>query len=260
MATLFTMVGAGFVLTMMLMGLLWLYYLVKKNAAVVDLGWTASFILIVWAYLIFGDGYAPRRWAIALMVTIWSGRLLWHLIRRFKPEEEDPRYTEMLKGWGKESLNLKVLLMFVFQGLIALLLSIPFLIVCLNTRESWSFWEGWGVLIWIIGVAGESLADWQMDQFKRNPETKGQVCDRGLWSISRHPNYFFEWVVWIGFFIFALSSPFGWIAIFAPALMLYLLLHVTGIPPSEARALKSKGEAYREYQLRTSIFVPWLRH
>ena len=80
--------------------------------------------------------------------------------------------------------------------------------------------------------------------------------DRGLWRYSRHPNYFFEWLVWIAYAMFALASPWGWISLACPAVMLYFLLRVTGIPATEAQALKSRGDDYREYQRTTSAFVP----
>jgi steroid 5-alpha reductase family enzyme len=86
---------------------------------------------------------------------------------------------------------------------------------------------------------------------------RGRACRVGLWRYSRHPNYFFEWLIWIAFFVFALGSPYGWITVYCPLLMLYFLLRVTGIPATEEQALKSRGEAYRECQRTTSVFVPW---
>jgi steroid 5-alpha reductase family enzyme len=93
--------------------------------------------------------------------------------------------------------------------------------------------------------------------FKAQPAAKGRVCDFGLWKYSRHPNYFFEWVVWIGYAVFALGAPLGWIGLASPLLILFFLLCVTGIPPAEARALATRGDAYRDYQRRTSAFIPW---
>ena len=84
-------------------------------------------------------------------------------------------------------------------------------------------------------------------------------ANRGLWNYSRHPNYFFEWLIWVAWAVFALGSPFGWIAIGCPLLMLYFLFRLTGIPATEAQALRSKGEAYREYQRSTSAFIPWFK-
>jgi steroid 5-alpha reductase family enzyme len=108
----------------------------------------------------------------------------------------------------------------------------------------------------LVAIAGESLADAQLAAFKRRA-AKGQVCDAGLWRYSRHPNYFFEWLVWVAYFLFALGSPHGWLAFVGPASILFLLLRVTGIPLTEEQSLRSKGDAYRRYQRTTSAFVPW---
>ena len=105
-------------------------------------------------------------------------------------------------------------------------------------------------------MLGEAVADAQLAAFKRRAAPH-EVCDRGLWRYSRHPNYFFQWLIWMGWFAFALASPGGWVAVIAPATILYLLLRVTGIPATEEQSLRSKGDAYRQYQARTSAFVPW---
>jgi len=113
-----------------------------------------------------------------------------------------------------------------------------------------------GFLVGVTGLIGETIADRQMSAFKASDTDPKSVCQRGLWKYSRHPNYFFESVIWIGIFLFATSSPWGWTTFYAPAIITFLLLKVTGIPPTEASALKRKGDAYREYQRTTSPFIP----
>ena len=108
-----------------------------------------------------------------------------------------------------------------------------------------------------MALAGESAADRQLEAFRRDPANRGKTCRVGLWRVSRHPNYFFEWLVWVAYFVFALASPWGWVTIYCPALMLFFLFRVTGIPATEAQALKSRGEDYRQYQRTTSAFFPW---
>jgi steroid 5-alpha reductase family enzyme len=110
---------------------------------------------------------------------------------------------------------------------------------------------------WAVGLPGEAVADAQLARCKRDPSRRGRTCREGLWRYSRHPNYFFEWVIWVGFFVVALGSPWGWTTVIAPALMLHLLLHVTGIPAAEAASLRSRGDEFRHYQQTTSAFVPW---
>ena len=151
------------------------------------------------------------------------------------------------------------LLFFELQAVLVVIFSFPFLFASFNPEPDLHPLEMVGLLVAVLGLAGESLADHQMQAFKSNPARQGAVCDVGLWKYSRHPNYFFESVIWWGFFIAALASPWGWLALVCPLLMLYFLFQVTGIPLTEEYALKSKGEAYRRYQQTTSAFVPWFR-
>jgi steroid 5-alpha reductase family enzyme len=111
--------------------------------------------------------------------------------------------------------------------------------------------------LFMLALIGESVADAQLAAFKRDPGNRGAVCDRGLWRYSRHPNYFFEWLIWIAYAMFAFASPYGALALAMPAVMLHFLVNVTGLRATEEQALRSKGERYRLYQARTSAFVPW---
>jgi steroid 5-alpha reductase family enzyme len=113
-----------------------------------------------------------------------------------------------------------------------------------------------GAALWLIAISGEALSDAQLSWFKRSPANRGQVCDAGLWRYSRHPNYFFEWLIWVSYFLFASAAPWGWVSILSPACILFLLLRVTGIPATEEQSVRSKGDLYRRYQERTSAFVP----
>jgi steroid 5-alpha reductase family enzyme len=113
------------------------------------------------------------------------------------------------------------------------------------------------IALWTVALIGEAIADAQLERFKAQPSNRGRTCRIGLWRYSRHPNYFFEWLIWVAYALFALASPYGWIAIACPLVMLYLLFRVTGIPATEAQALRTRGEDYRQYQAATSAFVPW---
>jgi steroid 5-alpha reductase family enzyme len=146
---------------------------------------------------------------------------------------------------------------FQLQAASVVLLGIPFLLPALNSSPQFHPLEIAGAVLWLSAILGESLADAQLAGFKRDPANRGRVCATGLWRCSRHPNYFFEWLVWVAYFGFALASPWGWLAVLSPAIILFLLLRVTGIPLTEQQSLRSKGNAYREYQAATSAFVPW---
>jgi steroid 5-alpha reductase family enzyme len=115
-----------------------------------------------------------------------------------------------------------------------------------------------GAAIMLAAVAGEAIADEQLRGFKRHKANAGLVCNIGLWRWSRHPNYFFEWLGWLAYPMIALSPDYawGWASLIAPAIMYWILVHVTGIPPLEALMLRSRGRRYRHYQARTSAFFP----
>lgn len=250
------MVLVGWLCAALVMFVLWIIHLRLKNAGVVDIGWAGSYALIALVYAVMGDGYGPRRALITTMVVIWSVRLAAHLTARTIAQPEDARYQHIRQQWGG-NVPLKFFLFFQFQALLNVILSVPLLLVAVNPRSELSPLEWLGCALWIIAVAGESLADRQLRAFKSDLANRGKVCNLGLWRYSRHPNYFFEWLVWVALFVFALASPYGFVSIIAPALMLYFLLRVTGIPATEAQLLRSKGDAYRAYQQTTSAFVPW---
>jgi len=247
----------GALALMVMMFVIWLISVRLNNAGLVDVGWSLG---LVWLALWYGwqaPGYAPRRWLMAGMVTFWGTRLALHLIRRIASEPEDGRYQQLRREWAGKNINLRFLFFFQFQALLDVVLSLPMLLAALNPAPELSPLEYAGVALWLVAVMGESVADAQLAAFKRDPANRGRVCQRGLWHYSRHPNYFFEWFIWVAWLVYALASPGGWLAVICPALMLFFLYRVTGIPATEAQALRSRGEEYRRYQETTSAFVPW---
>lgn len=257
LAAIFALLGVGLVVVAIIMATLWLLGLRFRNFSYVDIGWSANFAVLAVLYASLTDGWLPRRWLIAAMVTFWGVRLAAHLATRILGEPEEGRYVRLREEWGqKGNVNAKFLGFFLFQGVLNVFLILPLLLACLNRAPGFHPLEIAGVAVWVLGLAGESLADRQLAAFKRNPENRGKVCATGLWRYSRHPNYFFEWTIWIGYALFALASPYGWIALAMPLLMLHFLVNVTGVKPTEEQALRSRGDAYRAYQATTSAFIP----
>lgn len=238
------------------MAVLWALHLRWRNAAVVDVGWTLAVGAQAVAAAWFGGGDPVRRLVVGLVGGLWSLRLAMHLIRRVAREPEDPRYAELRARWGG-NLRLKFLAFFLFQGVLAVVLGAPFQVAASDPRSATHpvFWIG--VVLAAVAVVGEGTADAQLRRFKADPARRGQVCRVGLWGWSRHPNYFFDWLIWCAFVLLALPSPWGWATVGSPLLMLYFLLRVTGIPATESHAVTSRGEAYRRYQQEVSAFVPW---
>lgn len=258
MLTVLALLGANFIVIEVFMLLLWLAYLLRPNIGLVDLGWGVSLVLASLVPLIGGDGYFWRRLLVVIVFAVWGIRLSYHLMRRFRFDVEDARWSHLMESplyFGP--LPFRVLVLYLLQGAVATLLSLPIAIMGVNQEPSFSTFEVFGLLIWMGGLAGEAIADGQLYAFKADSANEGKVCQEGLWRYSRHPNYFFEWIIWIGFALMAISSPFGWLGIIAPLIVLYLLVRVTGIPPLEQHEVEEKGEAYKQYQARISSFLPW---
>ncbi len=229
-----------------------------NNYGIVDVAWSLGFAPLAAFYGHFGGGAFSRRLLITAMAVFWSLRLGGYLARRVLGhlQTEDGRYRQLRLDWAA-NLNAKMFQFFQFQALLLVALSVPFLLAARNPSPSLHPLEIAAAVLWLVALLGETLADAQLAAFKRNPANRGRVCASGLWGWSRHPNYFFEWLIWVAFALFALASPWGWIALYCPALMLFFLLKVTGVKYTEDQLLRSKGEPYRRYQERTSAFVPW---
>ncbi len=250
-------IATGAVVGLMLV--LWLIHLYTRNASIVDPGWAVGLALCAIVYAALSDGYEPRRWMVAAMAGVWGLRLAAYLFfTRVMGHPEEGRYVHLRQKW-KTNVPLKFLIFFQVQALLDVILSVPFLLAARNASPQIHPLEWLALAVWIVSITGESLADAQLHRFKSDPANQGKVCQAGLWNYSRHPNYFFEWLIWIAYALLALPAPHGWIALYAPLLMLYFLFKITGIPATEAQAVRSKGEAYREYQRTTSAFVPWFK-
>ena len=250
-------IGAGALL--LIMFLLWLISVRIGNAGIVDVGWALGLVLLAVWYACQGSGLPARRWILAGMVALWGLRLASHLVRRIAREPEDGRYQQLRRDWHRNHINLRFLFFFEAQALLDLLLSLPMLIAAINPATELNVLEYVGITLWLVAVIGESIADAQLAAFRRNPAHRGHVCQQGLWNYSRHPNYFFEWLVWVAWAVYALASPSGWLALICPMLMLFFLFRVTGIPATEAQALRTRNQEYRRYQQTTSAFVPWFK-
>lgn len=237
--------------------LLWLIHFPLHNAAIVDAGWAGGLALLGAFYAVMGAGWVPRRMAIAFMAVVWGLRLaLYLLFTRVIGHPEEGRYVELRRQW-RTSIPLKFLLFFEFQAVLCIVLAAPFLLASQNPAPAFSVVEYASAALWVVAIAGEITADMQLNGFKSNTENRGKTCRAGLWKTSRHPNYFFEWLIWVAFCLFAIDSRDGYLALVPPALMLYFLFRVTGIPATEAQALRTRGDDYRRYQETTSVFVPW---
>jgi MYXO-CTERM domain-containing protein len=253
---LWTAPPAALAVLAVVMLLAWRRQRATRDAGIVDLVWSASLGALALVYAALAGGWAPRRWLVAGLVALGSLRLSLHLARRLSGEaHEDGRYLQLREELG-DRFDRWMLWFFQAQALLAVLLSLAWLPSMAYEREGWRLVDLAAALLWLAAIAGEALADRQLAAWRADPANAGRTCRRGLWRFSRHPNYFFEWLTWLAWPLFALGAPYGLAAWLAPALMLFLILRVTGVPPTEARALRSRGDDYREYQRTTNAFFP----
>lgn len=239
-----------------LMALLWLHQKLRRNAGWVDVGWSAGIGLTALLFAALSTGHPARRALVGAMTGLWSLRLAWYIARRVASEPEDGRY-QALRASRAPHEQAFFFWFFQFQALLVVLFAVSPLIAMRTPTGPLVWNDALAALIWLIAVVGESFADRQLAAFRRDPANRGRTCRAGLWRYSRHPNYFFEWVHWWAYVAMAIAAPVGWLTLLGPALMLFFLFKVTGIPPTEARALASRGDDYRAYQRTTSVFFPW---
>lgn len=237
-----------------IMILIFLWGLKIKNNGIVDVFWAFNFLVIAAVIWIHANGNGDRKNLVCGLASLWSIRLGIYLAIRVLGhlDVEEGRYKQLRLEWN----TTKFFFFFQMQAMSNVFLCIPFFAIALNKSGHISTIEYVGAALWLLSIIGEGLSDWQLQHFKKDPANKGKVCQYGLWNYSRHPNYFFQFMIWISVLIFALPSPYGWLAVLCPLSIGYLIFKVTGIPMTEEQAIRSKGEAYKEYQRTTSAFVP----
>ncbi|MCX5756029.1 MAG: DUF1295 domain-containing protein [Gemmatimonadetes bacterium] len=252
------LLGIGFAIAVTYFAVTWAISVRIKNYGLLDVAFSYGVAILAPTYAWLAPGLPLRKWAVAAVGVAWSLRLGTYILVRVVGHHpaEDARYQTLRQRWPGAG---RFLVFFELQAMLVVVFSLPFVFASYNAAPELRLVEIAGLALAAIALLGEALADLQMQAFKRDPSSRGKVCQVGLWRYSRHPNYFFESLVWWGFFLVALGSPWGWITIACPLLMLYFLFKVTGIPLTEEYAVKSKGDAYREYQRTTSAFVPWFR-
>ncbi len=240
----------------------WALAMRTRNGGWADTFWTFSIgIAGVTAALwptAQGAGPSSRQLLVAALAALWSLRLGLHIAARTRSAPEDARYAELRRMWGAAHA-VRLFWFLEVQALAALPLLLA-IVLAAHRPDGLSAADVIGALIVIVGIVGEAIADRQLARFKASPRNKGRLCDTGLWAWTRHPNYFFEWVVWLGWPVIATdisgAYPQGLLALSAPALMYVLLVHVSGIPPLEAHMARFRGEAFALYQARTPSFFP----
>lgn len=235
--------------------LAWAHQQRTSNASIVDVVWALGLgAAAVWIAST-GSGALLPRTLLASLAGLWALRLGLYLLRRGRNASEDGRYAHLRRLWGKAPL--KWFAMFQFQALLVALFALPFVAVAANPEPQWRIGTLAGIALWMLAMLGEGIADAQLARFRSDPRNRGKTCRTGLWRYSRHPNYFFEWLHWFAYPLLALDSPLVLLAWAGPLLMYVFLRWLSGIPFTEAQALRSRGEDYARYQRNTPMLIPW---
>jgi steroid 5-alpha reductase family enzyme len=237
---------------------LWLLELRTSDASIVDVGWAGLLGAFAVLYAVTGEGSNTQRLLAGVIGGFWGGRLCLYLLfdRVLSGVGEDGRYQALRRAWGSKA-HANFVWFYQLQALLAAGLSLPFLLIASAPDTAVQPIQWAGIALFVAAKAGESIADRQLARFRKNPNNKGKTCREGLWAWSRHPNYFFEWLIWVAFALLAWPAPSGWLATIPAALMYLLVNFVSGIPFTEQQAIRSRGDDYRRYQQETSPFIPW---
>lgn len=241
----------------MMVGLWFAYRWYHRNAALADVGFCIGFGLVSIGLGLMTTGDVSHRMVVAGLGAGYGFRLgVYIFYARIVDVVEDPRYRSIREQLGA-SAEWWGFAYFIGQAFAVAVFSVPLLVLMANPHAAWSVWEVAGIAVWIVGVGGETIADCQLNRFRRQSHHKGKTCREGLWWYSRHPNYFFEGVHWCAYAVMSVGASNAWLTLIGPIFMIGALLKVSGIPLAEAQALASRGDDYREYQRTTNKFIPW---
>jgi steroid 5-alpha reductase family enzyme len=239
-----------------IMVLTWLVSLATRNASIVDIVWGLGFVIVAWSVrLRVDDGLDSRQWLLVALTTVWGLRLAGYLWWRNHGHGEDYRYRAMRKRWGPRFGLISLGTVFLFQGLMMWIVSLPVQLGQVDPTPELGWIAALGVAVWLLGFSFESVGDLQLARFKADPARAGKVMDRGLWRYTRHPNYFGDACVWWGIALVAAETGSGAWGLIGAALMTVLLRRVSGVTLLE-KSLTKRREGYTDYVARTSPFIP----
>jgi len=235
----------------------WLVSVVRHDVSIVDSLWSLMILLCLLAYVLLADSTGPRTMILVGLLGAWAIRLSAYITIRNHGEPEDRRYRAIREN-NQPFFEWKSLyIVFLFQGFLAWVICLP-IVAAVSGQTPPGPLDYAGIALYLCGMFFEVVGDYQLSRFRRSEHTANDVLDSGLWRYTRHPNYFGEAVIWWGFYLIALSAG-AWWTVFAPLLMTFLLLRVSGVAMLE-KDIAGRRPAYREYIRRTNAFFPgWPR-
>lgn len=231
----------------------WLVSVVRRDVSIVDSLWSLMILLSLLTYTLLAESIGPRTFLLIALLSIWAIRLSVHITVRNHGEPEDRRYQQIREN-NQPFFEWKSLyIVFLFQGFLAWVLCLP-VVAAVHSQTPPGPLDYAGIALWLVGMFFEVVGDYQLMRFRRSDKSENEVLDTGLWRYTRHPNYFGEAVIWWGFYLVAMSAG-AWWTIFAPLMMTFLLLRVSGVSLLE-KDIAHRRPAYRDYVRRTNAFLP----
>lgn len=225
------------------------------NNSIVDIAWGFGFIVVTAALLTREPALHPAKVLVIVLVLLWGLRLSSHVFLRNLGRPEDFRYVKMRRDWGKAVRVKSFFFIFILQGFLMLVVSSPIIVIFSSQARPLGALAVIGVLLFSAGFFFEVVGDRQLAAYRRDPGNKGRLMTRGLWSTTRHPNYFGEATLWWGIGLIVLPSANGWAALVGPATITALLVFVSGVPLLEKKYAGRPD--WETYKARTSMFFPW---
>jgi steroid 5-alpha reductase family enzyme len=234
----------------------WLASVIKRDVSFVDSLWSLFFLIAAAVFALSVETVTTRGWVVVTLVAVWAIRLSVYITARNWGEEEDYRYRSIRRKNEPGFAFKSVYIVFGLQGVLAWIIALP-LLPAIVSPAALTLLDYVAMVLWIVGFVFEAGGDYQLAQFKRNPNNEGKVMESGLWRYTRHPNYFGDFCVWWAFYLFAVSAG-GWWSVASPIIMSLLLLKVSGVAMLE-RTISSRRPEYTNYLRRTNAFFPGLR-
>jgi steroid 5-alpha reductase family enzyme len=229
---------------------------VIRNNSIVDIFWGLGFIIIAIFTLFYSGNITSKKAVLDALVVLWGVRLAFHILTRNIGKSEDFRYLEMRKNWKYFYLQ-SFFRIFMLQGLLMLIISLPIIFVNTSASDEIGFIDIIALLVFTCGFLFESIGDFQLRRFIKDPSNKGKIITTGLWNYTRHPNYFGEAVIWWGIWLFTIPEINGLLTIISPIIITLLLRYVSGVPLLEK---KYEGRVdWEEYRKKVPVFIPRFR-
>ena len=233
--------------------IVWMISVKLRDVSIVDSLWSMLFLLIVVTYLLSTDTGGPRGLLILGLVAVWALRLSLYIAIRNHGQPEDGRYQAIRRNNQPNFWLKSLFVVFLPQSFLAWVICLPAL-AAVSGQTAPGPLDLAGVALWLFGMTFEVVGDYQLSRFRKQHGSRDKVLNTGLWRYTRHPNYFGEAMLWWGIYLIALSAG-AWWTVFAPLLMIFLLLRVSGVVMLE-KDIANRRPAYREYIRSTNAFFP----